>query len=254
MSREGQFDPSLVASAWFGETIEQWFDESFATKPGRADLSVVGRLLSTDNNEGVSGTVGVTVAATFTDTETSDSISATASVDITSTGSVNEANDSVTTQSKVAVDSSANLSEAHDQITARGSLPVIGTGSHNEAPDQANGSATSNRVYVIDQSRAALLYNIALLHGLVQGSPLQVGTTNRTAGQIQQTIAGDENVIIATTMLSAFDGDLNAIIDDLSAIHGLTCELQVTPSQRIAGSIVQSFTDLDGVTTVNRTA
>ena len=111
----------------------------------------------------------------------------------------------------------------------------------------ATGGASS---YTISDTRANLIYEIALLHGLVPGNPLVVSPTSRTAGAVSQTITGTDTVTMTTTSSDVLHGSLDAWIDALAAIHGLTTPLVVTATGRTAGSIAQTLDTVSGTTTV----
>jgi hypothetical protein len=106
--------------------------------------------------------------------------------------------------------------------------------------------------YSITADRALLIYQIALLHGLDPANPLTVSETTRQAGALSQSIAGTDSVTITTDSQAPFSGDLDAWIDALAALHGLTVPLIVTSVSRNAGSVTQNIASVSGVTTVTR--
>jgi hypothetical protein len=104
----------------------------------------------------------------------------------------------------------------------------------------------------ISNARAKLIYELALLHGLDPSNPLTVSETTRQAGALSQSIAGTDSVTITTDSEAIFSGDVNAWIDALAALHGLTVPLTVTSVSRNAGSVTQNIASVSGVTTVTR--
>jgi hypothetical protein len=59
-------------------------------------------------------------------------------------------------------------------------------------------------------------------------------------------------VTVTTNTPAIFSGTLDAWIDDLAALHGLTVPLIVTSISRNAGSVTQNIASVSGVTTVTR--
>lgn len=107
--------------------------------------------------------------------------------------------------------------------------------------------------YPVSLARASLLYRLWQLHGLDAAAPLSVSATARSAGPLQQSISGTGPVSITTTAAADFEGDtLDAIIDELAAIYGLTGTLTVSTTARSAGSVVQAISSAGGTTTVTR--
>lgn len=102
--------------------------------------------------------------------------------------------------------------------------------------------------YPVSSDRANLIYELALLHGLVPGSPLSVSATSRSAGALSQTISGANTVTITTTSSDVLQGSLDTWIDALAAVHGLTAPLVVTATSRDAGALHQTLAN-DGTTT-----
>lgn len=103
---------------------------------------------------------------------------------------------------------------------------------------------------VINSARANLIYELALLHGLVPGSPLTVSATQRSAGALMQTVSGTGPVTVTTTASDVLQGDVNDWIDALAAVHGLTAPLVVTTTARTAGSLAQTISTVGATTTV----
>ena len=108
--------------------------------------------------------------------------------------------------------------------------------------------------YSISPARAALIYQIALLHGLDPANPLTIpkGDGVRQAGGVMQTISGAGPTTVTTTATTPFTGDLDAWIDALAAEIGLTAPLQVTPTGLTAGSLSQVFAETSTAITVTR--
>jgi hypothetical protein len=106
--------------------------------------------------------------------------------------------------------------------------------------------------FIISPARARLLYQLALLHGLDVSNPLTVSATARSAGALVQGVSGTDTVTITTSTAPAYSGDLDAWIDGLAALHGLTVPVTVTASTRVAGAISQTINTTAGITTVAR--
>lgn len=104
--------------------------------------------------------------------------------------------------------------------------------------------------YAISATRANLLYQTALLHGLDVAHPLNVSATERSAGELVQTIEGTDMVTITTISAPPLSGSLDDWVDGLAAIHGLTAPLVVTSTSRSAGALAQSIENAGGVTVV----
>lgn len=106
---------------------------------------------------------------------------------------------------------------------------------------------------VITRAQAQLLRRIHALHGLA-ATPLVVGPSSRSAGDITQTInqAGQSVTIATTAADDVVLADVGQMIEELAALHGITAPLTVTPTTRIAGTIVQSLATVGSVTTVTR--
>ncbi|OXE35266.1 MAG: hypothetical protein CGW95_15040 [Phenylobacterium zucineum] len=102
----------------------------------------------------------------------------------------------------------------------------------------------------ITAARANLIYELALLHGLVQGAPLSVSPTQRTAGNLVQTISGTDTVTITTVASDTLQGSVDTWIDALAAIHGLTSPLVVTATGRSSGAITQALGSTGDTATV----
>jgi hypothetical protein len=104
--------------------------------------------------------------------------------------------------------------------------------------------------YTISAARANLIYELALLHGLVPGSPLSVSPTARSAGTLAQTITGTDTVTITTVASDVLHGSVDTWIDALAAVHGLTSPLVVTATGRTATGLAQTFGTAGDTTTV----
>jgi hypothetical protein len=116
----------------------------------------------------------------------------------------------------------------------------------------AVGTAEASSSFTITSAELMLLYQMHLLHGL-GASPLQIGPTSRTSGDLVQSISGTETVTISTTATPAVvmqaPGDM---IRELAALHGLTVPLVNASGTRSAGAISQTISLTDGVVTVQR--
>jgi hypothetical protein len=113
-------------------------------------------------------------------------------------------------------------------------------------------SAAAQNPIVVSPARANLIYELALLHGLVPGNPLQVSATARSAGALMQTITGTDSVTITTVSSDVLQGNLDTWIDALAALYGLTSPLTVTSGTRDSGGVSQTMVSTDGTTTVTR--
>ena len=106
--------------------------------------------------------------------------------------------------------------------------------------------------YSISTGRAALIHQLALLHGLDTANPLTVSATQRAAGVLVQSVSGASTVTVTTSATPVYSGNLDAWIDGLAALHGLTAPLVVTATSRTAGVVTQSIATAGGTTTVTR--
>ena len=106
--------------------------------------------------------------------------------------------------------------------------------------------------YAISAGRAALLHQLALLHGLDTANPLTVSAAQRSAGALVQSVSGVSTVTVTTSATPTFSGNLDAWIDGLAALHGLTAPLVVTATSRAAGVVNQTIATAGGTTTVTR--
>lgn len=104
------------------------------------------------------------------------------------------------------------------------------------------------------------LKNLALLHGLVHGSPLTVSSSARSSGDVVQAISEASGVVTVTTMSaptgapgpSKLSANEDAWLEGLARIYGLLEPLTVTPTARSAGTLTQAVSESVGVTTVTR--
>lgn len=111
--------------------------------------------------------------------------------------------------------------------------------------------------FVVSDERAALLYQLALLHGLDAANPMSTpkGNGTRRAGGVVQTIAGTSNAAgIETTQTVGFSGSLNNWIDALAAEIGLMAPVIITPSGLTAGTLELNFSESSTEITVSRVA
>ena len=106
--------------------------------------------------------------------------------------------------------------------------------------------------YAISAGRAALLHQLALLHGLDTANPLTVSAAQRSAGALVQSVSGASTVTVTTSAVPVYSGNLDAWIDGLAALHGLTAPLVVTATSRAAGVVNQTIATAGGTTTVTR--
>jgi hypothetical protein len=106
--------------------------------------------------------------------------------------------------------------------------------------------------FSLTSGQANLVYQLALLHGLVANHPLHVSSTTRSAGPLAQTVSGLETVTITTSSAPSLVGDVGSWIEALAALHGLTVPLVVSANSRNAGSISQAIAQVGSLTTVTR--
>lgn len=193
-------------------------------------------------------------SATDTGTMTANGGSASASAFLTGTGSV-------TQTGAISGSGAATASISGTQGAAAAGI-IIGSGGAS-AMLAGSQSVVSTGViladggpYIISAERARLLHRLALLHGLDPANPLSVPTGNgvRSAGLLMQTVsgAGSGTITIATTAAPAFSGSLDAWIDLLAEVHGLSTPLVVTDTTRSAGAWSQTIVTTAGLTTVTR--
>ena len=113
-------------------------------------------------------------------------------------------------------------------------------------------AGAAGATYAISAGRAALIHQIALLHGLDAANPLTVSASQRSAGALVQSVSGAGTVTVTTSATPIFSGNLDAWIDGLAALHGLTAPLFVTATSRAAGGVTQAIATAGGTTTVTR--
>jgi hypothetical protein len=212
------------------------------------------------------------VTATASIAEDNDTATAVAGVALSATLARPDAGDTIVSSAKILVSATGTGSEAGDTVSAAGTVvfpPVTGTLAGTDAADTGAGQASvlvgASLAYtdigdtlaslgvvqspvVVSAGRANLIYEIALLHGLVPGNPLTVSATGRSAGNVVQTISGTDTVTITTVASDVLQGDLSDWIDALAAIHGLTVPLVTTDITRVAGTVSQTLAT-DGITT-----
>lgn len=164
----------------------------------------------------------------------------------------------------------AAAEQGADSFSASGAItnpPRTGTLAATEAADSFGGysagyvqpgyvagvNGTVGASFTITGTQAQLLRRIHALHGLGP-APLVVSSSSRTAGDVAQTVTQvGQAVSIATTAAGdTFSGNLGQMIEELAALHGLTATLQVTPTARTAGAIVQALSTVGTTTTVTR--
>jgi len=109
-------------------------------------------------------------------------------------------------------------------------------------------SADNGVGVLITVAQANLIYESALLHGVVPGNLLTASATARSAGNLVQTVSGTDPVTITTVSSDVLVGDVGVWIDALAAVHGLTTPLVVTATSRDAGTLHQTIAN-DGTTT-----
>lgn len=211
------------------------------TNPTASGASVVN---GTATPSGVSsaGSVG-TATASGTATAQPSGVSATGSVTDPSATGVSVVDGAATV---TGVTSTGGVTNPSATGAANASaLGVSSTGSVG-TPSAYAGSDS----YTVSAARANLIYEIALLHGLVPGNPLQVSATSRSAGAVVQTVSGTDTVTITTVSSDVLHGSLDTWIDALAALHGLTTPLVVTSASRTAGALTQSISTTADTTTV----
>lgn len=193
------------------------------------------------------GSVRVSSAASVT--EGSDTSAATASVGVSFTTSATEADDTGTATAIVALAAIASATEADDTSDSQANVAVGAALSQTDTGDTLVSLGVVQSPVTISAGRANLIYELALLHGLVPGNPLTVSPTERSAGNVLQTISGIGTVTVTTVASDVLHGDLDTWIDALAAIHGLTVPLVTTDATRVAGTVLQTLIS-DGTTTV----
>ena len=117
---------------------------------------------------------------------------------------------------------------------------------------QGGGAGVPDGGYILDVARQRHIHRIALLHGLESGSPLTVTPNSRSAGGLVQSIEGTDTVVIRTTATPELSGNVETWIDGLAALHGITTELTVTQSSRVAAQVHQSISSTGSMTKVER--
>ena len=108
--------------------------------------------------------------------------------------------------------------------------------------------------------QAAWLEAIALLHGIVPGSPLTVTASARSAGAVTQTIAEVAGTVTVTTTAapsgasgtSQLNTQETQWLENLARIYGLIDPLEVTATTRGDGTLSQTIAEVSGTTTVTK--
>jgi hypothetical protein len=137
-------------------------------------------------------------------------------------------------------------------VIGSGDIAVVGQGnSFIDFTTDALGAVQASS-FSLTSVQANLVYQLALLHGLVANHPLQVSSTTRSAGSLAQTVSGLETVTITTNSAPSLVGDVGSWIEALAALHGLTVPLVVSANKRSAGLINQAITQVGALTTVTR--
>lgn len=215
-------------------------------------ILVSAALARTEAGDTGAGTSTLLVSASLAVTEAGDTVAAAAGVLVGATLAATEGGDTVAAVSTVAVGASLSRAEAGDFVVAAAGVTVAAALATTEAGDTLASLGVVQSPIVITQTRANLIFELALLHGLVPGSPLTVSTTARGAGALLQTIAGTDTVTITKVSSDILQGSLDDWIDALAAVHGLTSPLVVTATSRDAGTLSQTLTN-DGTTTTVET-
>jgi hypothetical protein len=141
-----------------------------------------------------------------------------------------------------------------DAMLGEGSLALAIAGQsehHIDSSSDALGAVQASS-YSVTPNQANLVYQLALLHGLVNNHPLQVTDTSRSAGSLAQVVSGSDVVTITTSSAPSLVGDVGTWIEALAALHGLTVPLVVSANSRNAGPINQAITQVGSLTTVTR--
>ena len=131
--------------------------------------------------------------------------------------------------------------KSSDALSATGVIPVQGGLSVLEGADSAAATGTLFSSFVLTGRQALLLKQIAQLHGLIE--PMTVGPTQRVAGDLVQTVTTTGGATVVQTVSSGdtFHGDAGDWIERLAALHGIGADLNVTPTARSAGTVLQTF-------------
>jgi hypothetical protein len=196
-----------------------------------------------------SGSVGSVSTATSAATDGADTTAATLASGIDASSAVTEGQDLSAAALATTVAFAGAQTEGTDTSTANLNVATAFAGAQTEGFDISVALGTVQQgSYTINSTRANLIYELALLHGLVPGNPLTVTATQRNAGALTQTISGTGTVTITTTSSDVIQGSLDTWIDALAAVHGLTAPLVVTATSRDAGSLHQTLAN-DGTTT-----
>lgn len=108
--------------------------------------------------------------------------------------------------------------------------------------------------------QSAWLKGIALLHGLVSGSPLSVSATARSAGEVTQSISEAGGTVTVTTTAapggssgtSQLSVEETQWLEELARVYGLVDPLTVTDTSRGDGTLTQTISTAGGTTTVSK--
>jgi hypothetical protein len=222
------------------------------------DVLVRGSLAATEAKDTIAIGGGAVRVGSMAATESADTLAATGKVIVKGALSVTEAavKDTFAGVAKLIVSGSLVASEQaiKDAFAGTGVIPRAGNLSASDAADgfAATGAVTNG--FTISGYHALLVMKIYKLHGLAE--PLVVTQNSRSAGDMVQSVSENGGTVTVETTAEpeSFAGSLALMIEALGALHGITETLEVSATQRTAGSIVQTISQAGDVTTITRTA
>lgn len=246
--------------------------DTLAAIGSTAAPGVTGAMAATETGSDTLASTGrVLVQGTLDATEDPDTCASTGKVLVQGAGAASETgNDTLASTGQVIITGTGATTETgDDSLQAAGIVrtPTFGTFAATELPDSFGGyvapgyvdpgyvggvNGTVGGTFAITGAQAQLLRRLHALHGLA--GTLTVGQNTRSAGDLVQSIseAGDKVTVTTTAGSDTFSGSVGAMIEELAALHGLTVPLEVTATQRRAGTIVQTLAEAGGVSTVTR--
>jgi hypothetical protein len=118
--------------------------------------------------------------------------------------------------------------------------------------DSFTSSGELDTAFTLTGAQMLLLRKIHSLHGL--SSPLVVSSDSRVAGDVVQSVGRNGGLVTIETTAGndTISGTAGLLVEELAALYGITDTLEVTATSRTAGTIAQSISSINGVTTVTR--
>lgn len=219
------------------------------------DIAITGAWAASDGADtfAATGTVGGSgISGAWTVADLADAFTASGTVATAGAMALQDAADTFSATGSMPISGALAVQDAQDAFAAASTMPITGAMVVLDQADAFAATGESLADVTITGAQAALLYRLALLHGLDPSNPLQVTGTERRAGGLVQSISGSSTVVIQTTATPTTQGQAGDWIEALAALHGLTGPLTVTGGGRSAGAVSQEITRVGDTTTVQR--